>query len=521
MSAQEQLNELRTLKKSFSDLADTIIPVSDIAIELQKGKEDIVDAINSKGVTTSTDKTLNEIAQDIKGISLNPITLEDGIIGETMFPKGVMYNVIDEACKHQKAEYAGLVLVEFLTDAETNELSSADAYYTSDGDFYTSDTTHTWHREDELANRYIIYYYTNPDSMLNVYDDIKDLNSFTILGTVGAIRTSIALTIDQIYNLGTLGDLSLVESTFGGSYVRFEEHTNGDLFRNKIPKVLVVDIKEVSGGNILYNSTNSSDETSSLHFPSLKEINGGTIINSIGQNFLNHIKTLEFPVLERVNNGVAISLNPYEHLSALQKISFPSLKVASGSLLHFNSNGAKKLSSVEFPLLEEFYGHGTLLGGATNYTNPILLTEMRFPSLVKIEDTKTSGARLVGSCGIEKLYLPKLESINGNQFYIASYCDKLNYIYLGYNTNDRNYPITIPNNRINALSDIELKEGYLKPLDVSKITNLTADNIVNHMLEKLGVNDGAPITLTLGSTNLNKLSAEQKQIAIDKGWTLA
>lgn len=28
-------------------------------------------------------------------------------------------------------------------------------------------------------------------------------------------------------------------------------------------------------------------------------------------------------------------------------------------------------------------------------------------------------------------------------------------------------------------------------------------------------------TLTLGSTNLNKLTQEEKQVAIDKGWTLA
>lgn len=62
---QEEIERLKTLQESYSDLSDKVIPISDLALEVQKGKEDIVNAIVKKGGTSSTSKTLGQIAKDV------------------------------------------------------------------------------------------------------------------------------------------------------------------------------------------------------------------------------------------------------------------------------------------------------------------------------------------------------------------------------------------------------------------------------------------------------------------------
>ena len=61
--------------------------------------------------------------------------------------------------------------------------------------------------------------------------------------------------------------------------------------------------------------------------------------------------------------------------------------------------------------------------------------------------------------------------------------------------------------------------GLSKSLDLSSSTKLTHDSLMNV------INNLATVTsstkLTLGSTNLAKLTGEEKKVATDKGWTLA
>lgn len=56
-------------------------------------------------------------------------------------------------------------------------------------------------------------------------------------------------------------------------------------------------------------------------------------------------------------------------------------------------------------------------------------------------------------------------------------------------------------------------------LDLSKCINLTHDSLMNVINEAADVT-ASPKTLTLGTTNLNKLTDEEKAIATNKGWTL-
>ena len=85
-----------------------------------------------------------------------------------------------------------------------------------------------------------------------------------------------------------------------------------------------------------------------------------------------------------------------------------------------------------------------------------------------------------------------------------------------------------------ALTDLELRDGARQPIDTTYhggdgLPGLTAQNIVNHILERLadnqfeddGVTPAPAITIALGSGNLAKLTAEQIAIATNKNYTLA
>ena len=101
----------------------------------------------------------------------------------------------------------------------------------------------------------------------------------------------------------------------------------------------------------------------------------------------------------------------------------------------------------------------------------------------------------------------------------------LSYIYIGYKDNDRTGSIDFykasNNNTPPNLIDIELKDGFRKPLNVLVFTNLAKENIVEHILKRLGDNTGQPaLTITLGATNLAKLTDEEKLIATNKNYTL-
>ena len=105
-------------------------------------------------------------------------------------------------------------------------------------------------------------------------------------------------------------------------------------------------------------------------------------------------------------------------------------------------------------------------------------------------------------------------------------------MFISYKRNDRTLSVTLTSYYRNSWAnfrDVEVKNGWCKNLNISLCEALTAENIVNHIFNRLGVNqpfiddpvDANKLTITLGATNLAKLTAEEMQIAIDKGFTLA
>lgn len=75
-------------------------------------------------------------------------------------------------------------------------------------------------------------------------------------------------------------------------------------------------------------------------------------------------------------------------------------------------------------------------------------------------------------------------------------------------------------NSCSSLTDLGGFTGLKCNLDLSPCTALTHDSILN-VINKAADVTASPATLTFGSTNLAKLSDEEKAIATNKGWTLA
>ena len=71
-----------------------------------------------------------------------------------------------------------------------------------------------------------------------------------------------------------------------------------------------------------------------------------------------------------------------------------------------------------------------------------------------------------------------------------------------------------------SLTDLGGFIGLKLNLDLSASSKITHDSLMNVITKAADVT-AAPATLTLGSTNLAKLSDEEKAIATNKGWTLA
>lgn len=88
----------------------------------------------------------------------------------------------------------------------------------------------------------------------------------------------------------------------------------------------------------------------------------------------------------------------------------------------------------------------------------------------------------------------------------------LKYMYISYYTNDKSKLVSFQwygvQHDINI--DVELQSGWCKPLDVALFNGMTAENMYNHILLRLKQDEpncGSGVTITLGTTNIEKLEA--------------
>ena len=80
-----------------------------------------------------------------------------------------------------------------------------------------------------------------------------------------------------------------------------------------------------------------------------------------------------------------------------------------------------------------------------------------------------------------------------------------------------------------SVTDIEIRDGACQKIDLSSFDALTEESMVNHILKKLKQDEelcGSGVTITLGATNLAKLTSEEAVALLDSltntyGYTFA
>ena len=107
-------------------------------------------------------------------------------------------------------------------------------------------------------------------------------------------------------------------------------------------------------------------------------------------------------------------------------------------------------------------------------------------------------------------------------------CKALKYAYLPSSiTTATNNSLTATSNsyytfyNCTALEDVQLGQDWNMSLRLNVSNNLTVDSMVAMFNSLKDLTRDTAKTLTLGSTNLAKLTDEQKAIATNKNWTLA
>lgn len=119
-----------------------------------------------------------------------------------------------------------------------------------------------------------------------------------------------------------------------------------------------------------------------------------------------------------------------------------------------------------------------------------------------------------------KIYLPdKLTYLGSGNTYAIKNCKKLKYLWI-----PNTLTTTITSGVIGgctALETIELQSGFNVSANFSECTALTKTSIVAMLRNLKNLKGSSAKSLTLGSTNLTKLTADEIAIATNKNWTLS
>lgn len=450
----------------FNAVQSKLTPLEAVLTELNNGKQEMVDALATKNVQSSTNKTLSAIAGDVRSIAQSPINIS----GASVYEKQLFWEVTDMTNVYQQPNapiwnlykvmadllkdgriltHGGIVLAEYDKNNDTNLISGAGAggaYITSDGNYYTKDTTHTWNdKEDGKINRWVAYCFANEYQPFNIIESEFCPKSIFIGRKIGKISCLANGCIREIvipYNGELLYFDSVGFSQDFGSCTKF-------IFSGNLTSVL------------------------------LNSVNG------------KNIKDLYLETTGEISNDVLYGQNPTIGGTNLRNV-FVKAKKITNCFLNSNKQILVTIDAEEITTTQI-------------YTHPNIYY-LQSGSEVRIVNVE-KGSLTFRFCTLSR-------------------------IYVGYKINDKTHSFTIAGGTDSVyteLTDIVLKQGWCKPFTCSIATSLTEENMINHILKRLKQDDemcGSGVTITLGATNLEKLTSEEAVVLLDSltniyGYTFA
>ena len=223
--AQQGSNPGATLTDTQAAV-EALAPVAAAAEAYAEGKPALAQAITSKGVQTASTDSLATMAQKVSQISQDSYTIDGGelyakqLFGSLTTPNyWNLYEVLESLLSDGRfVNYGGILLAEYYKGYDTLALSGAGAgggYVTSDGQYYTEDTTHTWNDDlDGKGNRWVAYLFATAGHGFTISDTNTSPRSIFIGRHVGKITCLANTRISQI----VVPDGNILDDFDSGSY---------------------------------------------------------------------------------------------------------------------------------------------------------------------------------------------------------------------------------------------------------------------------------------------------------------
>ena len=548
---------MKTLKESYDELSRKVLDTQAVLTELNHGKQEMVDALATKNVQSSTDKTLVEIASDIRSIAQSPITIDGGEMYEKQLfgaptdktnvyeqpdtPMWNLYQVMANLLSDGRfTTYGGILLGEYPAGDDTIELYGAGAggaYLTSDGAFYETDKTgenaHVWNYSTEKSNRWVAYLFAAEYANFNIVTLEQCPLSIHIGRKVGTLSMSIA---------GRLGDVIVLDGN--------ELHNMQFLKKQKWNSNLVIrNVKEHSTGVILREETNINKLTLGID-----KIHSPVIYGSCSglESVVFTGKEIDLPsdCMENLNSLFsitnALSVMPmvfprnaaYYYLPNLERATWR-FKFDSINTYMISSDRAKYIDAHNVKKFELLNGN-SYSWYIFSISNAGCVIDLNSLETITFGYPIHNSPLALGSYGnVYMESIVKLDHLTGNNHDSTS---NIEYVHIGCK-GEKSQTVCLGKKVTSAPNCLDIEIGDKRNIDkgleprwypcqninINGFNSVTEENMINHILKRLKQDEemcGSGVTITLGATNLAKLTSEEAVALLDSltntyGYTFA
>lgn len=346
------MTKLDIVKQKIKTLQESFDALSDSAVAYTEGKDKLATEITGKGVETSPNDSLATMADNVRNIQQESYTIQ----GSEVYEKQMFGGVLDNTTPYQQPgsplwnlyaimtdllsdgrfiNYGGILLAEYFKGYDTIELmnvGASGAYFTCDGDFYTTDKTgsnaHVWHDSDNgKMNRWVAYLFAVPSTNYTIPSTELCPRSIHIGRKVGTITCSVAGRISEIV---VLDGNELLGINFSNVSIPLQQ------------KVIINNISTADGYLIPNSNSNCVFYSSSIKTaPSTLHILGGTTPN---------LTCISFPELLSVDYSDRVFFTAY-NISASNCVEFYAPKLTSFGASGFLYDNGAKIKKLYFPEL--------------------------------------------------------------------------------------------------------------------------------------------------------------------------
>ena len=452
----EAINEMRNMRESYDQLGAA-------AEAYNTGKTELAANITAKGVEASASETLPELAEKVNAISQESYTIDGGelygaqISGSLQEPNyWDLYAVLMQLLSDGRlVQYGGILLAEYYRGYDSLALEGAGvggSYVVSDkdknGDFIKYDTDIVHTWNKEFDGK---------GNRWVAYCFSKEYHDFDIMDTNTSPRS--------IFIGRKVGKINcLVDTRISKVVVAIGSELGGFVANGKIhnwdANIRMNLQGEVSG------SLSDIDRVNSIYI-------SGTTLSEV-----------TIPVSSRLNTVIIDGVTVADEGDRLWGI--------------FKAGG--RYDSITTIILNDIETLGEGISG---------LSFCRWMG---------NGTQSVLFTSLTDLYILNSEKVTFNGNIRDGNADKWKNIHLGYKTNDKTKSFVfgghIDNPYYAPIDNVILQDGWCKPLNVAKCASLTEANMYAHILQRLKQDEpdcGSGVTITLGSTNLEKLTSQESQ----------